>query len=85
MRYDKDFDIDIESRWWSLMSYALEHKKLCISLEKHINTNNQIVLLVKITPIDRKPINLFSEFDLDFKTELFYKAENFIKNYEVQP
>jgi len=81
MRYDPDFDTDIQDRYWSLMSTALE-KKLCLRLEKHINARGFTVLLVKVFPIDRKPDCLFSAFDLDHEVQLFFKVQDFVKKYQ---
>ena len=84
-RYDPDFDISIETRWWDLMTRALNDKLLCIALEKHMNGNhngNLTILTVKISPIDTKPRVFFSAHDLESSTELFFKAEKFVKDYE---
>lgn len=81
MRHDPDFDIDIESRYWALMSNALD-KKLYLRLEKHINVMGEIALAVKVFPIDRKTECLFSEHDLAHRTELFFKVEKFVKEYK---
>ena len=82
--YDKDFDIEIETRWWSLMSMALKEKLLCVSLEKHLDCNNLVVLKVKIYPVDREPKVIYSKFDRDCSTSLFYDTERFIKEYNKE-
>lgn len=71
---------EIETKWWDLMDLALE-KKLCISLSKHINSNNSIVLLVNITPIDKNPKTLYSNFSLKDDTSLFYDCKKFVQQY----
>lgn len=80
--YDKDFDIEIETRWWSLMSRALKDKLLCVSLEKHLDSNNFVVLKVKIYPVNKEPKVIYSKFDSEHSTSLFYDAERFIKEYK---
>ena len=83
MTYDRDFDINIESRWWNLMSFALKEKMLCLSIEKHITHNNTIVLQVKIYPVCTKPEIIYSKFDSDYSTQLFYDTERFVDEYKL--
>jgi len=71
----------IETRWWNLMTIALD-KGLCVKIEKHIDSQKFIVLLAKIYIIDEKPRCLFSCFDLYRNTEPFYKAEKFVREYK---
>ena len=82
--YDKDFDIELETRWWSLMSMALKEKLLCVSLEKHLDCNNLVVLKVKIYPVDREPKVIYSKFDSVYSASLFYDTERFIKEYNKE-
>ena len=81
MRYDPDYDVKIEARWWHLMSYALTNKKLCVKLEKHLDGISE-VLLVRIFPNDRKPVCLFSEFDLHHEPSLYHKTKKFVDDYK---
>jgi len=73
---------EIELRWWNLMRQVTK-KKLYLRLEKHIDSGGFIVLLVKVFPMDGSQKCLLSAFDLDHRTELFFKVEKFVKEYKA--
>ena len=72
----------IEKLWFELMSYSLRTKKLFITLEKHINSKDKIILLAKVSSIKNKRGVICSKHGQWDSIDLYEEIKKFIDSYD---
>jgi len=75
-------DITIQDRWWSLMSYALKEKSLCVRLEKHLDSGGREVLLVEVYPTDKNPEGKrYRAYNSSYEVRLYFEIKKYVDEY----